>query len=74
MKIVNTLSIATLVGFSQWASAHPGHDAPLLHDHLGGASSGWLLAGLVLAAALAVVAPRLRRRSGTAKHQEGAAS
>ena len=48
MKIAKAVSVVWMAGFAQWAAAHPGHDAPLVHNHLAAAAPVLLLAFTVV--------------------------
>lgn len=70
MKFVTAVSIAGMMAFSQWAVAHPGHDAPVIHNHVAGTASELLIA-IALVTAVGLLALTWHRRKRGAKQRGG---
>lgn len=70
MKFVTAVSIAGMMAFSQWAVAHPGHNAPVIYNDIAGGASG-VLVTTALVTAVGLLALTWQRRKRGAK-QRGA--
>ena len=54
MKFVKAVSTVWMMGCAQWAVAHPGHDAPVVHLHQSDPGMGMWLFAIALVAVVSV--------------------